>query len=703
LLTVPVIQRIVGEERERLAEVVGCSLKEGMRLVGSGALNTTVLADRGNGRYGLLRPLGKGAFGYVAEIDLAEPVQSADGQDPYGPPEHAVKILIETGAQGDKHFRRFWTERTMLAAVRSGAPQVYADGVTAEGRPYFVMRYIPGMDFAAVLDTINSSIEHDETNQLRWPSQWMYLALASMSKTMHEIHYPEGAEEVVTDDERLRELGCDTVDWKERPVGLVHRDLKPSNIRIDTEGRVWIMDFGLVHHASDENQTRLTQTGQVVGTPSYMAPELIRDSKRNTTTKCDVYALGCMAFELLTGTPPFAHKEGVMQVLSAHQNEYPNFDLVQNPGARAVVQRMMHKDPAQRPDLDAVASAFHAFFLEGASEEERRQYAGFLSLPHVARKLPVPEGLMELSHLTGSDFTASGGEHSLCFTESLVTHGGDLPPDPDDNMPEVYVVGRRGKPIKLTPFVKFRRWVGRHQLVVTGTAAALLAAVLIPLGAHYSGRKPHTADNGGLVERLPTSSVSLDIDDGGRVTDIAIFDESPVQISAADIDTVRAGGATSGALFRIGADQLLTALRGQDPSLLPERMRSGGSTVGMLLLGASQEAGTVPSEKVVYVGGEEKAFFVDDGSGRVRLYTNNPTLLRARSGECAGWGGLEKAYEDKTFCTVVGAFPEVDSEEGELLNSQGKPSNSVTTVNGQVRVFREQISKHESQVTQPME
>ena len=438
-----------------------------------------------------------------------------------------------------------------------------------------------------------------------------------------------------------------------------------------------------------------------MGTAYYRAPEQIRDSKRNTTTKCDVYSLGCMAFELLTGVPPFVHKEGMMEVMTAHQHEYPNFDLIRNSKARRIVMRMMHKDPSSRPELGTVASDFHALFLSGASEEERKQYARFLSLPHAERRLPVPGEFQSLSRPSDGSSGATGSvvNPDLDFTQSLAMHGGDLPPDTNQIMPEVYVIGRGGKPVKLTRSVRFQRWMGKHSFITAGTAAAFLAAVLTALGVHYSGRKPGAAENGASVERLPGSSVSLDIDDSGRVIAIAIFEESPVQIPAGDIDTVRAGGATSGALFRIGADQLLTALRGQDPSLLPERMRSGGSTVGMLLLGASQEAGTVPSEKVVYVGGEEKAFFVDDGSGRVRLYTNNPTLLRARSGECAGWGGLEKAYDDPTFCAVVGAFPEVDAEEGELLNSQGKPSNSVTTVNGQVRVFREQVGKRQPQVT----
>lgn len=703
LLTLPVIQQIIGERRERLEEVVRGALG-GLRSAGGGALNTVVLADKGNARYGFLDTLGTGAFGYVAGVDLNADPPLPPGGVPGGKPEYAVKILISPGAQGSDAFQRFWAERTALTLAYSGVPRVFADGVTAEGRPYFVMERIRGMDFAAVLDTIKSALQHDDADELGWPTRWMYLALVSMCQTMHEIHHPKGAKEIVGDHARLSALR-DTADWKEgQPVGVVHRDLKPSNVRIDEEGRVYILDFGLGRAAS-EGETRLTYTGQVMGTPHYMAPEQIRDSKRNTTPKCDVYSLGCMAFELLTGVPPFSHKEGAMQVLTAHQHEFPNFDLIRNPRARRIVMRMMHKNPAARPNLDAVASEFHTLYIAGASERERQQYADFLVLPHAERRLPVPRGFQTMSHAAsrqpagGVDVTDSPASSDLALPESLAMRGGDLPPDPDQNMPVVYVVGRNGKPVKLTPFVKFQRWVGRNQLIVTGAAAALLAAVLIPLGVHYSGRKPAKADNGASVERLPGSSVSLDIDDSGRVIGIAIFEESPVQIPAGDIDTVRAGGATSGALFRVGADQLLTALRGQDPSLLPERVRSGGSTVGMLLLGAPQEAGAAPSGRVVYVGGEEKMFFVDDGSGRVRLYTNNPTLLRARSGECAGWGGLEKAYDDPTFCAVVGAFPEVDAEEGELLNSQGKPSNSVTTVNGQVRMFREQVGKRQPQVT----
>lgn len=546
LMTLPAIEKMVGTNRARLETVVGHSMNGGMRSVGGTNLNMAVLADPQNNRFGLLTPIGSGTFGYVADAALAEDLVSPEAEDPYGHPEYAVKMLIDTGVD-DSIFQRFWSERTTLDAVQGGAPQVYADGQTG-GRPYFIMRNIRGMDFRGILDSINSSLhqsatqgyvsggvasdvqtdkateltadfdhvqhragksqEHaaeadssaepaandekidipDNKEAVLWPSQWMHLAMASISQTMHEIHYPKGATEVVTEDARLSQLKAadETANFKESPVGVVHRDLKPENIRVDTEGRVWILDFGLVRSIKEDDRN-LTMTGQVMGTPHYMAPEYIQDSKRNTTTKTDVYALGCMAFQMFTGSRPFEHTQKVTQVLMDHQLHYPNFDLIQNPRARALVQRMMHKDPTKRPELGEAAQEFHSIFLEGVDEKQRAQYAKFLSLPHVDRKLPVPDELESFGG--GAQEQGEGSSRkSLNFTRSVLKFGGEEIPEQDPSMPEVYVVGRGGKPVKLTPTVRLQRWLKNHPLV-TGLGAAIGLTLVIASGYAFIASK----------------------------------------------------------------------------------------------------------------------------------------------------------------------------------------------------------------------
>jgi len=86
--------------------------------------------------------------------------------------------------------------------------------------------------------------------------------------------------------------------------GVIHRDLKPGNVMIDIGGAVRIVDFGLAKKLDSESH--MTMTGQIMGTPSFMAPEQAAGDSKRVTAHADVYALGALLFYLLTGKPPFA-------------------------------------------------------------------------------------------------------------------------------------------------------------------------------------------------------------------------------------------------------------------------------------------------------------------------------------------------------------------------------------------------------------
>jgi serine/threonine protein kinase len=129
--------------------------------------------------------------------------------------------------------------------------------------------------------------------------------------------------------------------------GMVHRDVKPANVLLDTDGTALITDFGL---AKDSQGTALTRPGQALGSMDYMSPEQIRGE--DVTAATDVYSLGCVMCECLSGAPPFADKQG-MRVLWAQLQDDPPDPTSGLDGAPAglgpAVLCALEKDAAKRP------------------------------------------------------------------------------------------------------------------------------------------------------------------------------------------------------------------------------------------------------------------------------------------------------------------------------------------------------------------
>jgi WD40 repeat protein/Tfp pilus assembly protein PilF len=139
--------------------------------------------------------------------------------------------------------------------------------------------------------------------------------------------------------------------------GLLHRDLKPSNILLDTEGNAHVGDFGLAKRFDDsdpsgENSSgSLTATGQIVGTPEYMAPEQAR-AARNLTTAVDVYGLGAVLYALFTGRPPFLRGDDLLDTVRAVLEDEPVSPRQTNPridrDLETICLKCLHKDSARR-------------------------------------------------------------------------------------------------------------------------------------------------------------------------------------------------------------------------------------------------------------------------------------------------------------------------------------------------------------------
>ena len=131
--------------------------------------------------------------------------------------------------------------------------------------------------------------------------------------------------------------------------GIVHRDVKPPNIMLSSDGPM-VADFGIAHAIGQTGEKKLTSTGCVVGTPAYMSPEQSAGTYR-LDGRSDVYALGCVTYEMLLGEPPFSGPS-TQAVLARHAvGQVPSMRVVRPtipPGVEAVVHRCLSKSPADR-------------------------------------------------------------------------------------------------------------------------------------------------------------------------------------------------------------------------------------------------------------------------------------------------------------------------------------------------------------------
>jgi serine/threonine protein kinase len=137
--------------------------------------------------------------------------------------------------------------------------------------------------------------------------------------------------------------------------GVVHRDVKPSNIMVIRSDAgvdiAKILDFGIAKRQIEENKDKLTQTGNVLGSPAYISPE--QCAGQNADPRSDIYSLGCVMYEALTGNPPFVH-DSAIKVLLMQLSETPQSLSVACPDAQVpyeletIVMRCIEKDPAER-------------------------------------------------------------------------------------------------------------------------------------------------------------------------------------------------------------------------------------------------------------------------------------------------------------------------------------------------------------------
>jgi eukaryotic-like serine/threonine-protein kinase len=211
-------------------------------------------------RYRVIQEVGVGGMGVVYQAEQRSPVQRIV----------AIK-LIKLGMDTKQVIARFESERQALAMLNHpNVAAVYDAGATETGRPYFVMEWVPGEPITDFCD------RHNYTTKQRL---------------------------------ELFIQACDAIQHAHQKA-IIHRDIKPSNLLVTLDGDkplVKVIDFGVAKATAHRltQQTMFTEQGQLIGTPEYMSPEQAEMNALDIDTRTDIYSLGVVLYELLTGAVPF--------------------------------------------------------------------------------------------------------------------------------------------------------------------------------------------------------------------------------------------------------------------------------------------------------------------------------------------------------------------------------------------------------------
>ena len=249
------------------------------------------------GGYEIERELGRGGMGVVylaRQIKLNRRV--------------ALKML--TGHYGPDELARFMAEAETAAGLHHGhIAQIYEVG-EFDGAPFFSMEYIEAGSLADRLR--QKPIAPRETAQL----------LIQVARALHFAHQN----------------------------GVVHRDMKPANILLDPDGVPKVADFGIAKRLTDD--TKLTISGAIIGTPTYMAPEQAKGTSRHVGPAADVYSLGAILYEMLAGRPPFLPEESETAITVRVLTEDPVSPAWHHPGIprdlEVICMKCLEKEPRDR-------------------------------------------------------------------------------------------------------------------------------------------------------------------------------------------------------------------------------------------------------------------------------------------------------------------------------------------------------------------
>jgi len=306
--------------------------------------------------------VGRGGMGVVyraTDLSLERPV--------------ALKLIAPELAT-DEHFRaRFLREPRLAASLDHPSVVPIHEAGEHEGQLYLAMRYVEGSDLKTLLEQdLQLSPEHSLS------------ILAQIADALDAAHRR----------------------------GLVHRDVKPANVLLDEDGHAYLTDFGISKQVGGES----TDVGGVVGTLDYLAPEQIRGEDVDGRTDC--YALACVLFECLAGTPPF-RRATEAQTLWAHLQEAPP-PLPGYPALEPVLDRALAKEREDRhvSCAELVEDASEALGLAAPPPVGRRLSRGIMLLL-VGGVLLAAASVLALTRSLGDDSAAPGGLRFDVATNSV--------------------------------------------------------------------------------------------------------------------------------------------------------------------------------------------------------------------------------------------------------------------------------------------
>lgn len=278
--------------------------------------------------YDILAELGRGGMGVVYKA-----------RQPGANRVVALKMVLASGHVDAETLARFQLEAEAVAGLQHpNIVQLYEVGEEA-GCPYFSLEYIDGDSLGKKIDGVPQ------------PPKDSARLVQSLAEAMHLAHQR----------------------------GIIHRDLKPANILLTQDGVPKITDFGLAKRFEDKGEGQ-TRTGAIMGTPSYMAPEQAQGKTKNTEPAADIYSLGAILYDLITGRPPFRGTT-LLETLQQVQNMEPVPPIRLQPNLpydlQTICLKALEKDPAKR------------YATAGEMAEDLRRYLA--GEPVLARPTPVYE------------------------------------------------------------------------------------------------------------------------------------------------------------------------------------------------------------------------------------------------------------------------------------------------------------------------